>query len=259
MALHGDGRLDRLRRRACELTFGLAAVRAPALTHTPLLLIQIALAVTWRKANKWGCICGTVGGFILGLTAWLVTTATLNNGVLTVSTTGQDYPLLAGALTSIGVGGIVSIIWSLIDPENFDFESTRAMNTPTPSSVDIAPSGQVSPNTTTPDGEKDVPQSDIQELRIEREEIDFKGLDKTFVFAAWSSVTLFCILIIVRFVPLSSCVASRQNGWLTVVSVLSSFLSSFPCLSSGPATSFRRRASLPGSASASPGPSWRAW
>jgi Na+/proline symporter len=44
----------------------------------------IALCVTWSKANKWGCLGGSIAGFIAGVVAWLVTTSTLNHGVVNV-------------------------------------------------------------------------------------------------------------------------------------------------------------------------------
>ena len=45
----------------------------------------IALCVTWRRANKWGCICGAIAGFFAGIIAWLVTTATFNNNQINVT------------------------------------------------------------------------------------------------------------------------------------------------------------------------------
>ena len=45
----------------------------------------IALCVTWSKANKWGCIGGSVAGFVAGIIAWLITTSTLNGGVINVT------------------------------------------------------------------------------------------------------------------------------------------------------------------------------
>lgn len=44
----------------------------------------IALCITWSKANKWGCISGAIAGFVAGIVAWLVTTSTLNGGVINV-------------------------------------------------------------------------------------------------------------------------------------------------------------------------------
>lgn len=48
-------------------------------------VVPIALAITWKKANKWGCIGGSIAGFVVGIVAWLVTTATLNNNVINVT------------------------------------------------------------------------------------------------------------------------------------------------------------------------------
>lgn len=48
-------------------------------------VVPIALCVCWKKANKWGCIAGAIVGFCAGVISWLVTTATLNGGVLNVT------------------------------------------------------------------------------------------------------------------------------------------------------------------------------
>lgn len=48
-------------------------------------VVPIALAITWKKANKWGCIGGALAGFAVGIIAWLVTTATLNDNVINVT------------------------------------------------------------------------------------------------------------------------------------------------------------------------------
>ncbi|KAG6834308.1 hypothetical protein H0H93_010577, partial [Arthromyces matolae] len=93
-------------------------------------VVPIALCVTWSKASKWGCIVGSVGGFFSGIIAWLVTTSCLNGRVINVTTSGGDYEMLAGNLASIGVGGIIAVAWSLVSPENFNFDVTRAINAP---------------------------------------------------------------------------------------------------------------------------------
>lgn len=48
-------------------------------------VVPIALCITWSKANKWGCIIGSITGFCAGLLAWLVTTSTLYAGVINVT------------------------------------------------------------------------------------------------------------------------------------------------------------------------------
>jgi Na+/proline symporter len=89
----------------------------------------IALAITWRKANKWGCIGGSIAGFVDGIVAWLVTTAKLNPVIDVVTSGGAypgftgalielssigDYEMLAGNLASIGVGAIISTVTSYV-------------------------------------------------------------------------------------------------------------------------------------------------
>ena len=77
-------------------------------------VVPIALCVTWSRANKWGCIGGSVVGFFAGLIAWLVTTSSLNGGVINVKTSGGDYEMLAGNLASICIGGIIAVAASLM-------------------------------------------------------------------------------------------------------------------------------------------------
>src|SRR6266404_9262645 len=77
-------------------------------------VVPIALCITWSRANKWGCIGGAISGFFSGLIVWLVTTSALNGGVINVTTSGGDYEMVAGNLASIGVGGIVAVVASLI-------------------------------------------------------------------------------------------------------------------------------------------------
>ena len=45
----------------------------------------IALCITWRKASKVGCVGGALVGLAAGIIAWLVTTSTLNGGVISVT------------------------------------------------------------------------------------------------------------------------------------------------------------------------------
>jgi len=76
-------------------------------------VVPIALCITWSKANKWGCIGGSIAGLVAGIIAWMVTTAKLNP-VINVQTTGGDYEMLAGNLAAIGVGGIVCVVVSYL-------------------------------------------------------------------------------------------------------------------------------------------------
>jgi len=48
-------------------------------------VVPIALCITWKKANKWGCMGGAIAGLFLAIMTWLVTTATLNDGQINVT------------------------------------------------------------------------------------------------------------------------------------------------------------------------------
>ncbi|GJJ09771.1 hypothetical protein Clacol_003995 [Clathrus columnatus] len=168
-------------------------------------VVPIALCVTWRKANKIGCMLGAVLGFFLGIMSWLVATATLNDNVINVTTTGGDFEMLTGNLVSIFVGGVVSVISSLIWPENFDFDITRSMNSPHvqqsfADETDFKEDIKEESLSKTP-SEKD--EKDLQQVFIEEEkELDPVELQKAFNFAAWCSVILLLIFIIIIPLPL---------------------------------------------------------
>lgn len=64
-------------------------------------VVPIALGVTWSKANKWGCMWGSITGFFAGIIAWLVTTSTLNGGVINVVV--RTDPLLFLDVLIVGI------------------------------------------------------------------------------------------------------------------------------------------------------------
>jgi Na+/proline symporter len=168
----------------------------------------IALCITWSKANKWGCIVGAIAGFAAGIVAWLVTTSTLNNGVINVTTSGGDFEMLAGNLASIGVGAIIATVSSLIWPDNFDWETTRAINKP---SHDTTPTHDDDNKSTDDEGEKKKVKVATKASSVsgdsfladaEEDELDPIALKKAFKFATWSSLTLFVIMILIIPLPL---------------------------------------------------------
>jgi len=176
----------------------------------------IALCVTYSKANKWGCISGAIAGFFSGIIAWLVTTSTLNNGVINVVTTGGDLEMLAGNIASIGVGAITATVTSLIWPDDFDWKTTRAINQP----------GSIS--------EKTNHDSDSDNRKFDsysgNDELDHVALNKAFKFAATSSIVLFVILILIIPLPLFFSQHIFDVGGLTawvVVGITWIFLSAF--------------------------------
>ncbi|KAF8057401.1 urea transporter [Lyophyllum atratum] len=166
-------------------------------------VVPIALCVTWSKANKWGCIVASVSGLFAGIVAWLVTTAALNGGVINVVTSGGDFEMLAGNLASIGVGGIVAVAWSLWSPADFDFDVTRAINSP----HHIHRLTQSVENIEEREEEKKTATPEVQSVNevvgiTDESDLDPAELNKAFKFAAWSSVVLLVIMIILIPLPL---------------------------------------------------------
>ncbi|KAF9261126.1 urea transporter [Marasmius fiardii PR-910] len=184
-------------------------------------VVPIAFCITWRKANKWGCIIGAVAGLGAGLVCWLVTTSSLHDGVINV--TVSDYEMLAGNMGSIGVGGIIAVVTSLIWPDDFDFDATRAMNRPekhkNPASEDL-----------NSESEKQEPESSCTSIEEEGDDLDPVALNKAFNFAAYSSLTLLLIFIILIPLPLFfSQHIYGVGGWTAwvIVGIIWTFLSSF--------------------------------
>jgi len=206
-------------------------------------VVPVALCVTWRHANRLGCIWGAIGGFVAGLIAWLVTTSKLNGGVLNATTTGGDYEMLAGNVASIVVGGLISVGVSFWRPEmEFDFAVTRAINSKT-TVVHERPEGEAK------QAEEDIDEKhgsenekgDIKELTAPVAQEERKGittlgdeeresLKKAFKFSVWSSVALFVILIIIVPLPLffSSVVYNARGftAW-TVIGIIWMFSAFF--------------------------------
>jgi len=186
-------------------------------------VVPIALCITWRKASKIGCISGAVLGLVCGLIAWLVVTAKLNDNVINVVTSGGDYEMLAGNLVAIGVGGVVSVLVSLVKPDNeFDFAITRAINSATiHRSEKIEAAAEESDDKGSANEKGDEVEVVAKPVGItDDKDLDPVQLKKAFKFAVWSSVALFVVMILIVPLPLFfSQVVYGVKGFTTWVSV----------------------------------------
>ena len=90
-------------------------------------VFPVAFAITWKKQSRAGAVAGALSGLAAGLTAWLLE-AKVYYGELTLTTTGSNYATLAGNLAAIMTGLIVSVVVSLIKPDDYDWSNTRALN-----------------------------------------------------------------------------------------------------------------------------------
>ncbi|CAO1616615.1 unnamed protein product [Sympodiomycopsis kandeliae] len=122
-------------------------------------VFPIFCCTTWGKANRTSALVGIVSGMVLGIFTWLISSWALE-GALSIDATGTNHPLLAGSFIAVGLPVLIMVPWSLIYPENYDWEGTRSINAPwnKPFSSDSTASAAVSNSgSSTPvnDGEKD--------------------------------------------------------------------------------------------------------
>ncbi|GIL54634.1 hypothetical protein Vafri_10364 [Volvox africanus] len=88
-------------------------------------VFPIAASLTWSKCSATAACISAIVTTPLAIMTWLITAAKLNDGKLTLDTTGQDYPMLAGNLVALFFSMILCIILSYIFPQDFDWAELR--------------------------------------------------------------------------------------------------------------------------------------
>ncbi|GAA5944984.1 hypothetical protein JCM10213_001841 [Rhodosporidiobolus nylandii] len=184
-------------------------------------VVPIACCIMWRKANKYACIAGAIVGFAAAVTGWLASTYTLF-GELNMTTTLEDYSMLTGNVLAFCVGGLTSIIGSLIWPEDYSFEETRALHAYNEATEETA----AAPLPDGTDAEKE--KSDVLPASaaapVDAAEHAMNELDspaaitKTFKTARWVAIIGFVVLMIIIPLPLvGSGYIATKVGFTTYV------------------------------------------
>lgn len=168
----------------------------------------------WSKQSKLAATASPIIGLVCGLIAWLVTAQGIY-GELTLASTAANYPMLAGNLASIIVPIPCLLILTWIKPQNFDWESTKAIQ-------QVADPEEDTKNTIS------IPIEPKPVVVEETPEEMMAGLLKASRFAKISSVILTLVLVILWPLPMfgSQYVFSREffTGWV-VVSIIWIFCS----------------------------------
>ncbi|KII91459.1 hypothetical protein PLICRDRAFT_156540 [Plicaturopsis crispa FD-325 SS-3] len=176
-------------------------------------VIPIALGIRTSMANKWWCFAGAWIGLACSLMSWLVVAGTLNNGEVSITTTGQDYPMLTGNVVGLFVSGAIAAGGSWFFPENYDFVATRAIHAtieelpPAPSSVAEKEEASEKNNSSIGEEKKHhlgtVHVATADPIHGEFDEnMDLDKLQKAFIVSVWGSVILCLVLVIIVPLPL---------------------------------------------------------
>jgi Na+/proline symporter len=64
-------------------------------------VLPATLTLMWDGQNRMAATLSPILGLICSITAWLVTTSKLNDGAITVATSGANNPMLAGNLVAL--------------------------------------------------------------------------------------------------------------------------------------------------------------
>jgi Na+/proline symporter len=64
-------------------------------------VIPATLTLMWKGQNKWAAGLSPILGLVCSIIAWMVTTAKLNDGVINVTTSGSNMPMLAGNVVAL--------------------------------------------------------------------------------------------------------------------------------------------------------------
>jgi Na+/proline symporter len=82
--------------------------------------------VVWNSLNGYAAASAITGGFVCSVSSWLITAALMNDGVLTLATTGQDIPLLVGNVVALSMGALICIVGTMISPQPCKWEAVNA-------------------------------------------------------------------------------------------------------------------------------------
>ncbi|CAO0797362.1 unnamed protein product [Mucor circinelloides] len=189
-------------------------------------VVPLTLTLLWSKQSKLAAIVSPIFGFCAAVSTWLAVTKSMY-GTITIETTSQNMPMMSGNLVALISPVFVTVIISLIKPDNFNFDATRQIEVVDDTDVTTQVAGdfheannEVSPYTDAA--------AHNEKLVNTQEEID--SMNKSSRFAKISSLTLSLILFVLWPLPMffSKYVFSKSffTGWV-VVSIIWVFMSTF--------------------------------
>ncbi|KAG2141861.1 putative urea transporter [Suillus clintonianus] len=168
-------------------------------------VIPIILTVWWSKLTRTGLLCGSIMGAILGMLAWMIGCWKINGkgilGSITIANLALPISAVCSGLTGFMFSGLITVFVSLLKPDNYDFEGTRAiamLDSPENSDPDSDVASAEKREKLTPDFEAGPSTTD---QGAQEDPLDHETLQRVFRRAAWYSSAMSAIVILI--VPLS--------------------------------------------------------
>lgn len=85
-------------------------------------VFPLCCLLTWRKATAQAAVSAAIGGQLLAVTTWLLSSH-LMFGEITLDSTGRDDVMLIGNITALSSSVLIMVIVTLWQPEDFDFDT----------------------------------------------------------------------------------------------------------------------------------------
>jgi Na+/proline symporter len=188
-------------------------------------VVPLTLTLLWSKQSKLAAIVSPIFGFCAAVSTWLAVTQSMY-GEISVLSTSQNYPMMSGNIVALISPIFVTVTISLIKPDNFNFDTTRAIQRVDDSKQEEPVSGDFNEgeqasssnnSSTTAEG--------VQNITTDEEEL---AMAKSSRFAKVCSIILSLILVVLWPLPMffSKYVFSKPffTGWV-VVSIIWIFFS----------------------------------
>lgn len=81
--------------------------------------------MTWKKASGTGAIIAAWSGLILAVASWMIA-CSVQSGSISIDNLGKNETMLTGNLVAILSSGLIHFVYSMIFPQDFDFEELDA-------------------------------------------------------------------------------------------------------------------------------------
>lgn len=189
-------------------------------------VIPIGLTVCWKKLTKEAAFYGTLFGTTCGLLGWMIGCWKIY-GKINVTNLALPYSAISGAAPGLVLSGITTVLITLVKPGDYDWESTRKINTSEDVSLesdetknmpemtkDNSPQTESGDDQHKPEAEKKDQESISSGGGDGRDGLDREMLQKVFVRAAIVSWTMALIITIVSFYLLFP-----ENNFLWLINI----------------------------------------